>query len=88
MAENQETNHSFRYEKGKLYVTGVMGVDSYDDKTVEIRLSGGLLNVSGSNFSLEEMNLKSGQLIVNGALHTLSYRDKGEKVGILKRLLK
>ena len=49
-------NHSFRYERGKLYVTGVAGVDRYDEKSVEISLNAGLLVVEGSGFSLEEMD--------------------------------
>ena len=88
MAEVQNIGHTFRYEKGKLIVTGVRAVDSYDDKSVEVLLNGGRLSISGSGFLLEEMDLKSGQLVVNGLLHTLTYREKGEKVGLVKRIFR
>lgn len=81
-------NHSFRYERGKLYVTGVAGVDRYDEKSVEISLNAGLLVVEGSGFSLEEMDLKSGLLTVTGTLKTLSYREKGEKMSFVKRIFR
>lgn len=81
-------NHSFRYEKGKLFVTGVIGVDSYDDKAVEVKLNGGMMSVVGSGFSLEEMDLKSGLLTVSGTLGSLTYREKGEKIGFVKRLFR
>ncbi|MBR1748016.1 MAG: YabP/YqfC family sporulation protein [Clostridia bacterium] len=88
MGEAPNSNHSFRYERGKLFVTGVVGVDSYDDKTVEVRLAAGRLSITGSGFSLEEMDLKSGLLTIDGTPQSLTYREKGEKVGFLKRLIR
>ena len=87
MAETQ-SNHSFRYERGKLHVTGVSGVERYDDRSVEIRLNAGLLVIEGSGFVLEEMDLKTGLLTVAGALKVLGYRDKGEKMSLVKRIFR
>lgn len=89
MNENQKVNpHSFKYEGNKIVITGVLSVDNYDDKNMEVRLSDGLLSIKGSGLKLEEMEVKSGIAILSGALHSLDYHAKVEKVGILKRIFR
>lgn len=80
--------HSLRYEQGKLFLTGVKNVDSFDDKTAELRLADSLLTLRGSGFKLEETEVKSGILTMEGKLTSLGYRDKAEKMSLIKRLFK
>ena len=89
MNENQKVNpHSFKYEGNKIVITGVLSVDNYDEKSMEVKLSDGLLTIKGSDLKLEEMEVKSGIAILSGKLYALDYHAKVEKVGILKRIFR
>lgn len=81
-------NHSFRYENGKIIVTGVISVDSFDDKTIIVRLSDNAITLKGQDFLIEDMNIDSGLLTVSGKLSSLNYHVKMEKLSIVKRLFK
>lgn len=81
-------NHGFRYENGKIIVTGVISVDSFDDKTIVVRLSDNAITLKGQDFLIEDMNIESGLLTVSGKLSSLNYHVKMEKLSIVKRLFK
>lgn len=81
-------NHSFRYENGKIIVTGVISVDSFDEKTIVVRLSDNAITVKGQDFLVEDMNIASGLLSVSGKLSSLNYHNKMEKLSVVKRLFK
>ncbi|NCA92247.1 hypothetical protein EOM82_03225 [bacterium] len=81
-------NHSFRYDNGKIFITGVISVDSFDDKDILVRLSDNAISLKGQDFLVEEMNVETGLLSVSGKLWSLIYRDKAEKLPFFKRLLK
>jgi len=81
-------NHSFRYDNGKIIITGVVSVDSFDDKDIVVRLSNNAIVLKGQDFVVEEMNLETGFLTVSGKLWSLVYRDKAEKLSFFKRLMK
>ena len=88
MNETAKSPHSFKYEAGKMVITGVISVDNYDDKSMELRINDGLLTLRGRDFVLEEMEVKSGIVILSGVLHSTDYHAKAEKVGLLNRIFK
>lgn len=84
----QINEHSLKYESGRIFVTGVVNVDSFDEKEVELRLATSSLTLKGSGFKLDEMEVKSGILSLQGKLSSLNYHEKAEKMGLVKRLFK
>ncbi len=85
---NKNTLHSFRYENGKICISGVVNVDCFDERCAELRLFDSSLTLKGSGFKLEDMELKSGILNMDGKLSSVTYHDKGEKISFVKRLFK
>ncbi len=81
-------SHSFRYENGKIIVTGVHSVDNFDEKTVVITLSDNALTIKGQDFLVEDMNILSGLLTISGKLFSTNYHNKAEKLSMIKRLFK
>ncbi len=88
MTEQTKSSNSLRYENGKITVSGVINVDSFDEKEVNLRLVSDVLTIRGSGFKMEETDTKSGLFTMNGTIASLNYHAKGEKVGFIKRLLK
>ena len=88
MNENVKNPHSFKYESNKIVITGVISVDNYDDKSIDVRLSDGVLTVKGRDLKLEEMEVKSGIAILSGTLYSTDYHAKAERVSLLRRIFR
>lgn len=89
MAEsNRILTHSLRYENGRICISGVINVDNFDEKEVELRLTSSSLTLRGSNFKMEDVELKSGILNMEGKIISLNYHEKMEKMSLIKRLFK
>ncbi len=80
--------HSFRYENGKIYATGVVSVEEFDDKEAVLRLADSVLTLRGGGFVLLETEVKSGLFSMEGKITSLSYHAKEAKIGFVKRLFK
>lgn len=88
MNEQTKNTNTFRYENGKITLSGVLNVNAFDEKEVVLRLTNSILTIHGNGFKMEEMETKSGLFSMNGTISSLSYHDKGEKTSFIKRLLK
>ena len=62
-------------ERKKLAMTGVTEVVSFDENTVVLQTSLGLLIVQGQQLSLQNLSLEGGQVAVEGDMHALSYEE-------------
>lgn len=69
-------------------LSGVINIISYDDKNIEVKLSDNFLVITGEKFDIVSLDLDSGNVIINGRLHSMHYVSKHEKIGFFKRLLK
>ena len=62
-------------ERKNLTMTGVTEVVSFDENTVVLQTSLGLLIVQGQQLSLQNLSLEGGQVMVEGAISALSYEE-------------
>ena len=62
-------------ERKKLTMTGVTEVVSFDENTVVLQTSLGLLIVQGQQLSLQNLSLEGGQVAVEGDINALSYEE-------------
>ena len=74
--------------RSRLSVTGVENLDSFDDSTVVMVTTGGLLIVRGSGLHIDRLTVESGELGVEGRIDSLQYEDVQEKGGFLSRLFR
>lgn len=77
----------------QLELTGVVHVDSFDDDEVILETKMGALVIKGQNLNINELNLESGKVKIQGAVGSLQYFDESKNLknrgkGILDRLLK
>ena len=62
-------------ERRSLTMTGVTEVVSFDENTVVLQTSLGLLVVQGQQLQLKNLTLEGGQVAVEGTISALSYEE-------------
>ncbi|HOW22527.1 MAG TPA: sporulation protein YabP [Sedimentibacter sp.] len=74
-----------------LNVTGVEGVDSFNEETVVLITTKGKLTVKGEMLNINKLNVDEGKLMVKGIINSLVFSDyegPKEKVSLVKKLFK
>ena len=75
-------------ERGRLSVSGVEEVESFDENTVVMTTALGTLVIQGENLHIEALSLDGGELKVTGEVDSLSYEQRQEQSGLLRRLFR
>lgn len=86
-----EINHSLPHElrlenRAKLSITGVQDVESFDENTVVLRTSQGMLIIRGENLHLHTLSIDGGQVSVSGTVFSLTYEELQKAGSFLHRL--
>lgn len=88
-----EINHALPHElrlenRGKLSVTGVKEVESFDENAVILHTSQGVLIVHGENLHLHTLSVDGGQVAVSGSVSSLSYEEPRRDGSFFRRLFR
>lgn len=62
--------------RGKLSISGVLDVLSFDDQIVIVETELGLLNVKGENLRINKLSIDTSEVIVEGDIYSLAYSEK------------
>ncbi|MDR2655864.1 MAG: sporulation protein YabP [Oscillospiraceae bacterium] len=68
-------HHLILEERRLLSVSGVEDIDSFDEQTVVLFTNKGELTVKGESLHINRLNVDTGELNVEGEIHTLIYSD-------------
>lgn len=77
--------------RGKLSVSGVLDVLSFDDQVVMIETELGLLTVKGQNLRINKLSIDTSEVIVEGEISYLSYSEGAQNKssgGLLGKIFK
>ncbi len=72
--------------RGKLTVSGVEDVESFDEQTVVLCTVKGVLIVRGSGLHLQSLSLEGGGVTIDGVVDSLVYEQQRQPGGLLRRL--
>ena len=61
--------------RGKLSISGVLDVLSFDDQVVIVESELGLLTVKGENLRINKLSIDTSEVIVEGDISSLTYSD-------------
>lgn len=61
--------------RGKLSISGVLDVLSFDDQVVIVETELGLLTVKGENLRINMLSIDTSEVIVEGDISSLTYSD-------------
>ena len=62
--------------RGKLSISGVLDVLSFDDQVVMVETELGLLTVKGENLRINKLSIDTSEVIVEGDIISLIYSQK------------
>lgn len=92
MNERAEAPASHRLtleQRGRLTVSGVGGVESFDETSIVMSTSQGCLIIRGSGLHIEKLSLDGGDLLVEGTVDALAYEEEETRQpGLLSRLFR
>jgi sporulation protein YabP len=76
--------------RGKLVLSGVLEVVSFEEDNVELKTTSGNLTVRGEQMRMENYNSETGDLEVSGNVYALVYTNDSSnaKGGFIKRIFK
>lgn len=78
-------------DRGKLTISAVDDVESFDEEKVVVITNMGTMTVTGANFRINRLNVDDGNLVIEGDIDEIEYSDtmRNEKGGsFLGRLFK
>lgn len=76
----KESNCNVSLEnRHKLCVTGVTDVDTFDEDGIILITTMGMLTVNGSELHISKFNVESGELMVEGDIDRLEFKNGGGK---------
>ena len=73
--------------RGKLTVTGVTDVESFDENMIVLQTGMGVLLIRGSGLHLQMLSLDGGQAAVTGNVDSMLYEEDTKKGGFFARLM-
>ena len=62
--------------RGKLSVSGVLDVLSFDDQIVIIETELGLLTIKGEDLRINKLSIDTSEVIVEGDIYNMGYSEK------------
>ena len=77
--------------RGKLSISGVLDVLSFDDQVVIVETELGLLTVKGDNIRINKLSIDTSEVIIEGDISSMSYTDKNvekNKTSMLSQIFK
>ena len=73
----------------RLSISGVEEVESFDEETIVVYTTKGMLIVRGEGLHIEKLTIDGGDLAVEGRVQSLRYEEEAkEKGGLFARLFK
>ncbi len=78
--------------RGKLSISGVNDVLSFDDQVIIVETELGLLTVKGENIRVNKLSIDTSEVILEGEISYLAYsdkeQDKSKNGGLLGKIFK
>ena len=77
--------------RGKLSISGVLDVLSFDDQIVIVETELGLLTVKGENLRINKLSIDTSEVIVEGEIYNLAYSENDmdkKSGGIFNKIFK
>ena len=72
-------HHVILEDRSFLTVSGVSDIDSFNEETAVLFTELGELTIRGSDLHMNKLNVDTGEVTIEGEIHTLVYTDDRPK---------
>lgn len=62
--------------RGKLTITGVIDVLSFDDQIVIVETQLGLLTIKGEDLRINKLSIDTSEVVIEGEIFSMNYSEK------------
>lgn len=84
-----DTPHDLRLDnRARLSITGVQEVESFDEESIVLHTSRGVLLIRGQELHLHTLSIDGGQVRVDGTIDALLYEEPQKSGGFFSRLFR
>lgn len=81
--------HTLRLEcREKIVLTGAEDVNGFNEETVSVKTSAGLLIIKGEKLHIDKLNLETGDVSIDGKINALQYLGNNTSRSKLSKLFK
>ncbi|MBQ7385471.1 MAG: sporulation protein YabP [Ruminococcus sp.] len=90
MLDNTQVRpHNLTLDNRKLLsLSGVVDVQGFDEETVNIVTTLGVLIVKGSSLHISKLSLETAEVVIDGEISSMHYLAGSEKKSIMARIFK
>ncbi len=89
MSEERMSSNIILENRRKISISGVTDVDSFDDTSLNLVTSAGMLIIKGSDIKIEKLNVDTGEIIANGDFYSAEYTsDEASRGGLFSRIFR
>ncbi len=84
-----DTPHDLRLDnRARLSVTGVREIESFDEESIVLHTTRGVLLIRGQALHLHTLSIDGGQVRVDGTVDALLYEEPQKQGGFFSRLFR
>lgn len=81
--------HNIKIEnRNRFEATGIINVLTFNEDTVILNTTLGVLNIKGKNMKVNKLNVDNGDIVIAGEISSLVYSSKEAKGSFLKKMFK
>lgn len=82
-------NHTMMLDnRGKLQMTGAEDVSGFNEETVSVKTSCGMLIIKGERLHIDKLNLETGDVSIDGKINAMQYLGSDASRSRLSKLFK
>lgn len=82
-------NHTMMLDnRQKLVLTGAEDVNGFNEETVSVQTSSGLLIVKGEGLHIDKLNLETGDVTIDGKINAMQYLQSDNTRSRLSKLFR
>ncbi len=82
-------NHTIMLDsRGKLVMTGAEDVNGFNEETISVNTSCGMLIIKGEKLHIDKLNLETGDVSIDGRINALQYLSSNASRSKLSKLFR
>ncbi|MBR3988756.1 MAG: sporulation protein YabP [Clostridia bacterium] len=71
-----------------LSLSGVLDVQGFDEETVNVVTTLGVLIIKGTSLHISKLSLETSEVVIDGEISSMHYLAGSEKKGLMARIFK